>query len=266
MADMTSVRSELQKALLTLYRRSNQSRLMRSPLGQRAFEAAYLAYKILLEAGPIGQLRRFVAPGSCAIDVGANIGLFTLNFARWVGDGGGVIAIEPETRNFHSLQRRITASRYAARVSAIQAAAAETPGTLNLDVNPDHPGDHKLGTEGTPTTAVTLDGLLAERGNPPVSMIKIDVQGAEMRVLQGASILLQRSHPTLFVEVDDNALRKQGSTAQEVVSFLTALGYRAYRLRRFRPIQAIADSDLAQEGYEDILFLSEKMPVPVKAL
>jgi hypothetical protein len=163
------------------------------------------------------------------------------------------------------LQRRLAASPCGARGSVIQAAAAEKLGTLYLNVNPDHLGDHKLGTGGTPTVVMRLDGLLAERGNPPVSIIKIDVQGAEMYVLQGASILAQRSHPALFVEVDDIALRRQGFTAQEVVGFLTALVYRAYGLRRFRPIQAIADSDLAQEGYKDISFLREKLPATVIA-
>ncbi len=262
---MASPKAHLQDLLLSLYRRTRQSRFLRSPLGRRLFENAYLAYKVLLEAGPIGQLQTFVAPGSCAIDVGANIGMFTMRFAHWVGEHGHVIAIEPEAQNFASLRRRIDASNHARRISAIQAVAAETAGVLYLDVNPDHPGDHKLGKAGVPTAAVMLDGILAEHGYPLVSLIKIDVQGAEMRVLAGATHVLARCRPALFLEVDDAALRRQGASAKELFGHLAGLGYRAYRLRRFGPAQTIAATDIDTGNYQDVLFLNDQASDQSKA-
>jgi len=262
---MTSPKTHLQDFLLSLYRRTRQSHFLRSAMGRRLFENAYLAYKVLLEAGPVGRLQAYVTPNSWAIDVGANIGMFALRFARWVGDDGHVIAIEPEAQNFASLRRRIDASGDAPRITAIQAVAAEVPGVLYLDVNSDHPGDHKIGQHGLPTTAVTLDGLSAEHGEPIVSLIKIDVQGAEMRVLRGAIGILERCRPALFIEVDDAALRKQGSTAPELFSRLTGLGYRAYRLRRFGPAQTIAATDIGAGNYQDVLFLNDRAKDKFKA-
>jgi FkbM family methyltransferase len=260
MADTNSARALLQNALLGLYRRFQASGLMRSRLGRRLFESAYLSYKILLEAGPVAPLRRFVEPGTWTIDVGANIGMFTLRFSRWVDGAGRVIAIEPEAQNFRSLQRRIAASRTGSRVTAIRAVAAEAPGIRHLVVNPDHPGDHKLGIGGVPIVAVTIDALLAEHDNPKVSLMKIDVQGAEMHVLRGASHMLERCHPALFIEVDDPGLRNQGSSAKELVDFLALRGYRAHRLRHFRRIEPVELSDLGRDGYEDILFVSDHTP------
>ena len=72
-------------------------------------------------------------------------------------------------------------------VETIRAAVAEFTGEGLLEVNPGHPGDHKLGTEGVPIATTTIDDLLAARGWPEVSLIKIDVQGAEARVLAGAA-------------------------------------------------------------------------------
>ncbi len=262
---MASPKTSMQSLLLLLYRQMRQSRFIRSPTGRRLFENAYLAYKVLLEAGPVGQLQRYVTSNSCAIDVGANIGMFTLRFARWVGDHGQVIAIEPEAENFKSLRRRLARSAYAKRVTAIQAVAAEAAGILYLDVNPDHPGDHKLGERGVPTTAVTLDGFLTENGGPVVSLVKIDVQGAEMRVLRGATQILARCRPALFIEIDDAAMRKQGSTAQELLSFLTDLGYIPYELRLFGPAQAIAPSEIGVRTYQDVLFLNDRAPNNSKA-
>jgi FkbM family methyltransferase len=256
MAERTFIQPLLQNALLASYRHFRRSRLIRSPLGQRLFEGAYLVYKIVLEAGPIGRLRPLVTPGGWTIDVGANVGLFTLRFARWVGDGGRVIAIEPEARNFASLQRRLASSGLGNGVVAIRAVAAEAPGILHLELNPDHPGDHKLASQGEPITAVTLDQVLGEHGSPNVALIKIDVQGAEMRVLRGAAKVLDRCRPALFIEIDDAALRRQGSHADELVEFLAGLGYQAYSLRRFGAPKPVLSRKLGRNGYEDVLFLS----------
>ena len=77
------------------------------PRPRRAYESVYLAYKRLIEAGPVDGLRGVVATGSTVFDVGANIGFFSFRFARWVGPEGRVIAIEPEARNIASLRRRV---------------------------------------------------------------------------------------------------------------------------------------------------------------
>jgi len=260
MSTPSRAQNRLQNALLGLYRRSRQSRLMQSALGRRLFEQAYLSYKLLLEAGPVGQLQRFVPPGSIAVDVGANIGFFTLRFARWVGAGGRVIAIEPEAENFAALQRRLATARLSDRVVAIQAIAAEAAGTAQLEINKDHPGDHKIGKGGVPVAAVTLDAALDPHGDKPVSLVKIDVQGAEMSVLRGAAKLLERHRPALFVEIDDKALRKQGSSAGEVFDALAARGYRPYRLRRFAAPELMAVPTAPRDGYEDILFLNTAAP------
>jgi len=143
-----------------------------------------------------------------------------------------------------------------ARVIAIQAIAAEKAGTLPLEINLDHPGDHKIGTDGVPTTAVTLDAVWNEHRCPPVSLIKIDVQGAEMRVLRGATEIIKRYHPALFVEIDEAALKRQQSGADEIISLLGEFGYRPHRLQRSGPPQAVSPTGLGRGRYEDILFLA----------
>jgi hypothetical protein len=71
------------------------------------------------------------------------------------------------------------------RVDLVQAVAAERSGELRLQINPHHPGDHRINEVGVPVCAVRLDDMLRERGWPEVSLIKIDVPGAEDRVLEG---------------------------------------------------------------------------------
>ncbi len=224
--------TRVQATLLLLYRLVSPTRLLATPWGCQLFECAYGVYKERIESGPVSSLRRWIRPNTLVIDVGANIGYFTLRFAAWVGPGGKVLAIEPELRNFQWLQRQIARSRYGRRVEAIQAAAAEVDGAAFLQLDPLHPGNHRLGTQGVPVATVQLDSLLAARSWPDVSFIKIDVQGAEARVLRGARATLQRCRPALLVEVDDRALEQFGSSAGALLKFCTDQGYQLQTFTR----------------------------------
>jgi FkbM family methyltransferase len=242
---------------LWLYERISRRGLLDQPLARRAFESAYLAYK-LIEAGPVSRLRSFAAPGSTVIDVGANIGFFTLRFARWVGPRGRVIAIEPEGHNVASLRRRIARARLESIVECVEAVAADTPGEMRLALNPVHPGDHRIAAEGEQVRAVTIDELTADFARK-VSLVKIDVQGAEMLVISGARAVLAAHRPALFVEVDDVALGQFESSAEELIRTVADLGYSAHTLTR-HGISPPRDSESlvaksAGGAYSDVLFL-----------
>jgi FkbM family methyltransferase len=194
------------------------------------FEGAYYIYKRFLEAGDIRVLGRFVEPGALVIDVGANIGFFTRFFGRCVSQGGKVIAIEPESSNFQRLNQMLFRTGFRTVVEPIQAVAASQSGVLRLRINPLHPADHKIAQEGVPVDSVSLDELVAERHWPMVSLIKIDVQGAEGMVLQGARQTIERFHPALFLELDDDNLRAMQADAEAIIGLLRAYGYAFYRI------------------------------------
>ncbi len=245
--------------LLGFYRLAHASGVLSTRPGQAVFRIAYHAYKSFLEAGPVVALRPLVRPGAVVVDVGANMGFFTARFGRWVSEGGRVIAIEPEAINFSRLRRTVARRGLAPVVDLVQAVAAEAPGELRLDVNPHHPGDHRIGETGVPVKAVTIDALLAARGWPEIALIKIDVQGAEARVLAGAHDTIERFHPALFVEIDDDALSRAGSGAGGLIASIAARGYSIHRLAGgsiSAPIDVREASAVARRGgYIDLLFL-----------
>jgi FkbM family methyltransferase len=85
------------------------------------------------------------------------------------------------------------------RVVTKQCAAADVDGLLHLAVNRDHPGDHRLTNEsGVPIRARRLDSLWREAGFPRISLVKIDVQGAEAKVLAGATAMVESDRPAVF--------------------------------------------------------------------
>ena len=255
----------IQRVGLAGYGLLARSGLMRRPLVRRAFDAAYEIYKERLEAGPIDELRALVPAGSLVVDVGANVGFFTRRFAAWVGDAGRVVAIEPDAENFRLLTRRLEREGLANRVECHQAVAADEPGTRRLRHNPVHPGDHRISTDesGVDVRSVTVDGLVAG-ADRRVSLVKIDVQGAELLVLAGARRTLDQG-PPLFVEIDRAALAGFDTTPEAVVAFLARFGYRMHALSPNGSIAALDSAGLAAavdgRGYADVLFV-RALPSP----
>jgi len=250
----------VRESALRLFAMATRLGLRRLPLFNRAFLTLYPLYKKHFEAGPIDRLREFAPPGSVVIDVGANIGFFSVRFAEWVGNNGEVISIEPEEQNFGNLTAALASRGFAGRVRLIKAVAAASPGSMRIEINRLHPADHKISRDGTglAVRAVTLDGLVGET-NP--SLIKIDVQGAEMMVLEGAGKLLRRAKPALFIELSEDGLNALGASVTEVLSYLDRLGYRSYWLARAGPHVRATDDDIRakvkRDDYVDVLFLNE---------
>jgi FkbM family methyltransferase len=238
--------------------------IRRLPLFDRTFLALYGAYKKHFEAGPVDRLREFVPPASVVIDVGANVGFFTLRFAEWVGGAGEVISIEPEARNYEILTAALDRAGLSARVRNLKAAATAVAGAARLEINPLHPADHKLSRDGTglPVDGVTLDQLVHDAGRLRPSLVKIDVQGAEMLVLRGASTILKLAGPALFIELHEEGLRKFGTSVSAVLDHLSSLGYAAYWLMRRGPHVKTSAAEIhakvAQAGYVDVLFLKAR--------
>ena len=250
-------RSRLQSVLLGTYARLAETRLLDNAVARRGFEGAYEAYKVVLEAGPVHHLRRHATSGSVVVDVGANIGFFTVRFARWVGPGGRVLAIEPEARNIQRLQARLERRELAGRVSVVKAAAAGAVGRAHLVVNHHHPGDHCLGDTGVEVDVVTVDSLVA-RETGPVTLIKVDVQGAEQLVLDGAAGTIAAHRPALFIEVTAGALERFGTTARGLIDGVLRQGYTAHLLGRRGVSPALGPAALEElhgDGYNDLLFL-----------
>ena len=248
----------LQRGLLAAYAAAKATGIVDTRAGKAVLHAAYFGYKRWLEPSPQA-LRAYVPPGAWIVDVGANLGFYTRLFAPWVRDGGKVIALEPEAGNFTGLQRLVARSCPPGTVLPVRAVASEVDGTLRLRVNPESHADHRIAQDGLDTPSWRLDTLLASHGHPQVGLLKIDVQGAEPRVLAGAVDLLRRCRPAVYMEVDDAALADAGSSAAALLGHMRALGYSAHAVERDAVSPALDDAAIAAQmqrlGYADFLFL-----------
>jgi FkbM family methyltransferase len=131
--------------------------------------------------------RNIVAPGDAVFDVGAHVGFYTLLAARLTGPGGRVVAFEPLPRNVDFLRRHVDANRLG-NVSIVQAAVAERSGSAHFTKG-GGPSTGSLVPRGSAVELaidlVCIDDLVGTGELPAPRVVKIDVEGAESRVLEG---------------------------------------------------------------------------------
>ncbi|MBF0355153.1 MAG: FkbM family methyltransferase [Alphaproteobacteria bacterium] len=246
--------ASLQRSLLRIYGALRRSGFLDRGPGAWLYETAYDLYKARLEAGPVSRLKSFVKPGGWVIDVGAHIGFFSLRFARWVSEGGRVIACEPDRDNRERLCRRLLRAHANQVVCVEDAAIGEADGRARFVLCPDHPGNHHLSSEGIDVPLRCIDSLVSEQQCSAVNLIKIDVQGSELRVIKGAIGTLSRYRPALLVEIDPVAMKQSGTTAAELVQQLYELGYAS-----FGPLPTLGESpDSLEEALARISRLGHK--------
>ena len=169
-------------------------------------------------------LRRTLGPGDAMLDVGANIGYFTLLAAGLVGPAGHVTAMEPNPENVALMERSVAESGFG-NVTVIQAGASAAIGTLALHAASGNGATSAYDpTRGARRTAAGLpiDVALSRRA-APLRLIKIDVEGFEFEALRGAERVLAEDRPVLLLEFAPEGL--VGTDGPGLLAWLAARGY-----------------------------------------
>jgi FkbM family methyltransferase len=189
------------------------------------------------------------------VDIGANFGYYTL-----IAAGQGVprvVAVEASPAIAGVLQRSVALNGLSSRIRVIPAALSDRDGTLTFWLNHQ---EHNFGTgsliprpdlgesESVDVPCYAGDTLLAEIAPGPGSVVmKLDVEGGELLVLQGMMNFLARVRPTLAIEVHPLQLRSSGHSAEQLTELLQGLGYRFSRVSRGRETNLAATDSLGSE-------------------
>lgn len=173
-------------------------------------------------------------PGDTVIDVGANIGWYTVLASRVVGEDGLVIAFEPDPTNFALLQRNIEAND-CRNVRLEQRALSNEPGSITLFLHERNQGMHSvLRSDETKHSveieAVRLDDYLRDVSRH-IDFVKIDVEGAEGMVLEGMHATLKSNpHMNILLEFAPHRLTATGYDPESVLRGLAAGGFNVYEV------------------------------------
>ncbi|MDP2948069.1 MAG: FkbM family methyltransferase [Chloroflexota bacterium] len=172
-----------------------------------------------------------IASGMGVVDIGANMGYYTLLAAKQVGQSGMVYAFEPKPRNFALLLRNIEENGFT-NIEPVQQAVSSRSGPLPLLIGQGGSGTHSLfsnretSEQSIPVQATTLDDFFEQRLWPRIDVIIMDIQGAEMEALEGMTRLLQKLDSlTLIVEFAPFALEAASVTPMAFLERLQQLGF-----------------------------------------
>lgn len=180
-------------------------------------------------------LQKFIAghvtEGDVFYDIGANIGFFSLIAARRAGSAGRVYAFEPVPDNAAAISRSARLNGFDA-VDVLNVAVGSSNGRTELMLAR-HIGGATLASVGPPpdlrgtieVALVSIDRLIAQRRLRPPTLVKVDVEGAELDVLKGMTETLRAHRPTVLYEVDDASPTGLQHKAAALAAFWDAAGY-----------------------------------------
>jgi FkbM family methyltransferase len=199
------------------------------------------------EHSTVVTLQKLVNPGDVVFDIGANVGAHTLGLARSVGPAGRVFAFEPSLFAFEKLKDNLALNpELAERTHPRQILLAAEPSELthteiyaswplkeNGSVHPKHRG-RLVATRGA--SVDTLDHFAEREGIDRVNLIKMDVDGQELPVLQGGLRILKEFRPVLLIEISPYVQAEQNNSFSSFVSLLRDAGYSLQDATTWKPL------------------------------
>jgi FkbM family methyltransferase len=203
--------------------------------------------------------------GFTVLDVGANMGAYTFRFAKSAGPKGKVIAFEPMSWAFAKLTRNLELNDFSNVTLERLALSDRSKGNQEIHAVCSWPindiGDSKrpAGLRGKMMKDVvdvaTLDDYVARKGIERIDLIKLDVDGHELRVLLGASETLKAHSPIILMELAAYTLEEAGDSVVDLVSLLHKHGYRFYStkgMKEYPDADGMIDSIPARDAIDVI--------------
>lgn len=197
-------------------------------------------------------VRAMIGPGDVVVDVGANIGYFTVLMGKLVGPTGCVFAVEPDDRNFELLSENVARNGLVVNTVLKRAAAGETAGILRLFKSRVNFGDHRVWTsrarssgererESSSVDVISLDSLIGP--DRRINFIKIDVQGYEPAVIAGLSLAFaQQRIGAMLVEFWPSGIAGAGFDPSAFLRTLFGYGLSIWHVKASELVEILDDN------------------------
>jgi FkbM family methyltransferase len=174
--------------------------------------------------------------GMTVMDVGANLGLYSLLISRAVGPSGKVYAFEPVPEIFARLKEHIALNN-ATNVIPVPIALSDEKGKAKMSVRGGESSlFRRVSDEFVEVQVERLDDFVEREKIERVDAIKIDAEGAELKVIRGADKTIRRNKPILMVEIHPATLQAAGTTPEELFETIVSYGYNAFVIRHGKAI------------------------------
>ena len=224
------------------------------------------------ERGTVAVVRRLMGQGKTFVDLGANIGYFSLIAARAATAQGRVFAFEPDPDTFSILERNIVANDLQAPIEAMQLAIADQEGRSTFHQYSNDAGSSSLIRRELPiedsidVAVTTLDQWSKTRNWPKMDVVKMDIEGAEVAALMGMREVSERNRALkLLIEFNSAALKSASSNREEFFSVLRSLGFSRFSIINDRSLGPLRSERawkrlFRRALWEPVNLLCEKSP------
>ncbi len=182
-----------------------------------------------------------IKPGDTVLDIGAHIGYYTLMAAKRVGSKGQVYAFEPNIDNCALLTKNLKINGYK-NIVLVNKAVAQSSKKAKLFLSRTSTGMHSLididndSKNSTMVDIVSLDDFFG-KNPPPVSVIKMDIEGGEYSAVEGMTTLLGKSkNLTLFIEFSPFSIKKAKRSPRGFLNLLQSYGFKLYSINESRDL------------------------------
>lgn len=173
--------------------------------------------KLAIAEKYLAPFQKFVPVGGVVVDAGAMIGDHTATYAEWVGPHGSVHAFEPNPEAFECLAYNM---RNLPQVQLYKFGLSDHARRCKLHLSPNAGASHLSNDFGIVAT-LTLDDLSLAS----LDFLKMDAEGFETRILNGAKETIARCHPVMLIEVNEGALDRASSSRYELLTLIDSMGY-----------------------------------------
>lgn len=214
-------------------------------------------------------VKKEIKNGDVVLDVGANIGYYTLIFAKLVGEKGKVFAFEPDPTNFALLKKNVETNGYR-NVILVQKAVSNKTEKTRLYLSEDNKADHRIydshdGRQSVEIEAIQLDDYFKDYDGR-IDFIKMDIEGAEAAALQGTLNLLKKNKDVKIVtEFWPIALKRFGVNPEEYLKSLREQDFRLYHIneqeKKIEPVsifELLETYNLERENSTNLLCVKER--------
>jgi FkbM family methyltransferase len=192
-----------------------------------SLQSMWIMYNYLIDWEEFNLIRSYIRPGDHVLDIGSNIGTYSLWMSKFVGPNGKVHCFEPDRQNFDKLEANILGNNLDGIVQANNIGLSDTDGVLSFTTGLDK--ENHISRETVPGTVPIrvqqLDTYIQQNRIAGIAYMKIDVEGFEYSVLKGAGRLLS-DHKVGIIQIEINdTIRNSGSTIPDLLGILTQYNY-----------------------------------------
>jgi FkbM family methyltransferase len=188
----------------------------------------WLIYNYIVDWEEFIFISKYLNNNSIAFDIGANMGFYTLWMSKYLSKGGEIHSFEPDKNNYYRLSQNISINTIESKIVLNQLGVYRSTDRLYISTGLDgenHIVDDTYEGLKTVIDAISIDDYVSINHIPKIDFIKIDVEGFELEVLKGATMLLSQKYIQVIQLELNKALKNSNITVDDITSFIDSIGY-----------------------------------------